>query len=109
MIYQFLLREKKSLEEQLNNCRIKLSDLEIRKKETKRFIQILNENTDRKYAGFTPYDVTKEEDTKIIELKKVLRLLDSDIKILQDSVKELESKIEEYEIMSREAFRLEMQ
>ncbi len=107
MIYEFLNNELKRLEAELNNLKKKLSDTQVQKQETKKFIQILNETMDRKYAGFTPYEVTKDEEVKIKELKLKVDTINEDINILERQILELEDRVLEYKTMMEFAYKLE--
>lgn len=107
MIYEFLKKETEALLQELNINKNNLLELEIKRQEAKRFIRILDETTDRKYAGFTPYEVNKEEDMKIDELKQELKLLEEHIKPLEIKLSELEKKAAEYEKMTKYAKLLE--
>lgn len=107
MLYDFLRNEKNGYEELLTNHIKQLETLETSRIETKKFIKILNQSTDRKYAGFTPFEVTKEEDAKLIELKKTLASIEDEIQQLQITIAELDGKVKEYDEIMKEALRLE--
>ncbi len=107
MVYEFLDKELKRLETELNNIKKKLSDTQVQKQETKKFIQILNETMDRKYAGFTPYEVTKDEEVKIKELRIKTEIITEDINELERQILELEDRVLEYKTMMEFAYKLE--
>lgn len=107
MIHDFLDKETKRMEEELNELKKKLSELEIKKQEDKTFIHRLKESIDRKYAGFTPYAITKEEDLKIQELKVEIAALDDEIKELQIEIISQEEMISEYKKILEVAKTLE--
>lgn len=96
MIYNFLDKETKRLEEELNEDKKTLVELQIKRQENKKFVQVLKETIEHKCASFTPYEVTKEEERKIEELKKENVMLDEQITELENSIFEQESMLSEY-------------
>ena len=107
MIYEFLEKETKILKDELQELILRCEELEVKKQENKKFIQILNESLDRKYAGFTPYEVTKDEDIKIQELRQQVKNIEEELFILKNRLPKLENKVHEYEKMAEYAFKLE--
>lgn len=107
MLYEFLKKETDALSFELNEKKKALAKLETDRQEAKIFIRMLNESTDRKYAGFTPYEVTKDEDNKIEEVKQNLKRIDNEIEILKNEIPKLENRVEEYEKMTRYSGLLE--
>ena len=96
MIYNFLDKETKRLEEELNEDKKTLVELQIKRQENRKFVQVLKETIEHKCAGFTPYEITKEEERKIEELKKENVMLDEQITELENSIFEQESMLSEY-------------
>ena len=107
MIYDFLDKETKRLEEELNEDKKALSELQIKKQENKKFVQVLKDTIEHKCAGFTPYEVTKEEERKIEELKKENAIIEEQIMELENSIFEQESMLSEYKKIAEMAKDLE--
>ncbi len=96
MIYNFLDKETKRLEEELNEHKKNLSNLQMKKEENKRFIHLLTETINKKCAGFTPYEITREEELKIAKLKQENVFIDEQINELEEGIIEQEAMLLEY-------------
>lgn len=91
------------LEEYMHN----LDDLLIEKNETKRFIKILDETSDKSLSVFSPYNNSAENFSKIKELKSKLHVIDEDIKKYNIMIIEEKNLIEKYKKCIIEAIELE--
>lgn len=107
MIYEFLFRETSQLEEQLNKEKATLLQLEVDREENKKFSVKIEESVDRKYAGFTPYDINQKEDVKLAEIKQTIKCLEEDIQKQRNLIADLEKRVVEYKIMTQKAKVLE--
>ena len=99
MVIQYLNKIKNDFETQLDTCHDHLSEMELRYKENKRFIALLEENEDPYYEAFSPRHVNRYQKQKLKDLYEEQKVILSEIENYNNMEADLRKKIKEVTIV----------
>ncbi len=107
MVSEFLKKRLDVHINLLNDYEFILSDLKIERNENLKFIKILNGATDKPLSSFSPFNVSKDDDKKIKELRINLHTIDKNIEKYNILIEDEQSLIDEIKVNIEKAIVLE--
>lgn len=107
MLSNFLLENKKRVEEQKNILLSKIDSLKIERDETNKFISILDNSTDKQLISLSPFAINEEDRKKIQQLKIRLKEINKSIVEYETDLSAAVKLIEQYDSNLIEAKKLE--